>query len=669
MTKKTTKTKPSTSLAGKVVKLLHSLLDDDGQPHPYAGQEVTIVGRIKRAGAESYVATTADQTEIDVKHDDWGPTDAEMQKVISGESGTTPPDLVEALAAPVLAEQLATIALYTDPTLNVVQNIDLDLIDDSPFQSRTVYPEDYIQGLAESMKVAGMLSAMLLRPKADGRFENVFGHCRKRGARLAGVTHGPAIVRELTDAESAQLQAIENLQRKDLDPIDEARSFADYITAHKCTKDEFCRRTGLSRTLVYNRLKLATLGKEGRDAMRAGKIKAEVATLIARVPNEKHQAQAVKMILDKTWNVEAPDEVMTTRKARDMLREKFTLTLKGVLWAQDDATLVPSAGACTVCPKRSGVDPVLYQDLLGDTRSYYSHPKGENVCTDPACFDSKKTAQLKANQTVLESKGKTVIAGNKARQAIGADGQVKNGYIPLSEVRDAIKKATVKGKPAPEVVISVIQNPRDGKTVEVVKIDEVKAAGVKVAARPKSNHTHYGSPEWKEQEKQREAAREKLRQEQELQTRFNMHVLDKVREAAALVTRNVFDLQLVARVALDGVAHHDTGALEKLYKVGSIATLHKMVGSMDATALGQLTLDCALVFHVNAAQYGAKPPGPLLQAAKHYGVNVEELKRIAKSAGAEVSTGKAAKGAKGKAKAAAPAEADEEQEEGAEVEA
>ena len=521
--------------------------------------------------------------------------------------------------------------------------------------------------MTEAVRAVGILQAVVVRPLGDGSYELVFGHRRLRAALAAKLAFIPAIVRELTDAESAQVQAVENLQREDLDAIDEAMGFAAYISTHGCTKDDFSRRTGLSRTQVYNRLKLATLHDAGRQALREGKIQSEVATLLARVPSEKHQAHGLKLILDSSPREGGgpADELMTVRKARSILREKFTLGLKDALWKLDDATLVESAGACTVCPKRSGVDPTLYVDLLGKEHSYSRTPNGENVCTDPACFDIKKTAQLKANQAVLEAKGKTVIAGGKARQVIGAYGDIKGGYIPLKDVKDAIKKAASNGQPAP--IVMTVQNPRDGKTVEVVKLEDVKAAGVKVVEPKKStsSHTSYGSPEWKVQQAQEQAEREKAQVKAKADTDFNMALLAKVREASAKVPRCTLDLQLIAQLAISGVQHSDRGVIETLYGADNIHDLRQQLGSWPAQELSQFLLDCAMAHNVVANGYGRSAVAtPLLTAAKHYGVDAAAMrkehanvKKAEAAAGAKPPVTKAAKG-KGKIKAVAPIEDD-----------
>ncbi len=605
--------------------------------HPHAGQLVKVVGEY---GQGKYSVETTDQSPGNIyilQPSDWEPA--------TTEPGTP-------AATPAIAAQLQTINLYTDPAQNEVRMVPLDLIDDSPFQPRTHYADDYIAGLSASMRAVGMVSAMLIRPKGD-RFEQVFGHCRKRGAIGADMKEGPAIVRELNDAEAAQLQAVENLQREDLDAIDEAMSFAAYIKAHGCTKDEFCALTGLSRTQVYNRLKLSTLMPAGQQAMRDGLIKAEVATMIARVPGDKQQAYALKIILDNsTKHPDEPDEVMTVARARAFLREKFTLDLKTALWKLNDDTLLDAdyAVACTVCPKRSGVDPIVYVDLLGDQRSWSRTPGGENVCTDPECFDKKKTAHLKREQAALEAKGEVVIAGNKARQTISAEGNLKNGYVALKDVKAELtrisKEAKASGTEAPAVEIVTVQNPRDGKTIKAVKVATLQEAGGKVE-EPATGRNNSAKNEAEQKAKEEKA---------EADTAFYKALFLQVRTAASQAPRTTLDLQLIAtrlfeyidwsdkKIIAEAQGHKDDHA--------GISKLEKSIGSMDAPSLAMLLLDCVLTEDLEVDAYWIdRKPEALLKAAKQYGVDVKASRKAHDAA------------LKAQADAPAAAEADAEHEE------
>ncbi|WP_029524840.1 ParB/RepB/Spo0J family partition protein [Polaromonas glacialis] len=590
--------KLSTLLIGKEVNLNLNLSDIDGDAHPYAGKKVQIIARNSKT---HYQIATDDGKVFVVTTDDWNTYDP--TKVYPGDH---------------LVKQLATINLYTDAKVNRVEQLLLGTVHESPFNPRTNFPAAEMEELTESVKTVGIMQPVLVRPRGDGSFELVFGHRRHRAAQLARLEFIPAIVRDLIDAQSAQLQAVENVQRKDLDPIDEALGYAAFIAAHGITKDELARQIGKSRTHVYNRLKLATLHPAGQMALRAGKLRTEVATLVARVPGEKNQAKALALALEGGY----AGELKSYRTARSELAEKFTLDLKAALWVLDDAGLVESAGACTACPKRSGVDPIVYADML-DKKGYNDYtPKGDNVCTDSDCFAGKKTAQLKRQQEALESKGKVMVVGNAARKAVDAQGNVKGDYIPVSQMREALKSANL-GTAGPAVTILTIQDQRSGKTIEVVKRKEAEAAGVKTpAAKPTNSRMNWNAYELdrKEEEKVRDA-------KAAAQTRLNVAALRKVRETATRVGMGMFELRLIAQVAIAGVAYKDRDTLLALHDAEDIEALRDKAGRMSHNELNALLLDCALVDHIRAFSYG-KPEAPaaLLAAATQYGVEIDDVR-------------------------------------------
>ena len=591
--------KLSQLLIGKEVVLNFNLCDISGEPHPAAGKRATVIERNSRA---AYQVATEDGAVYVVQESDWTPYPNQLHP------GT-------------LAEQLEVIGLYTDTALNKVHQLKLGRVRESPFNPRTNFAPEEMQDLADSVKAVGIMQPVLVRPLANGDYELVFGHRRHRAAQLAGLGVIPAIVRDLNDAKSAQLQAVENVQRRDLDPIDEALGYAAMLATHGMSKDELAVQIGKSRTHVYNRLKLATLHPEGQAALRAGKLRAEVATLVARVPGAKNQAKALALALEGGF----AGELKSYRTARAELTEKFTLDLKGALWALDDADLVAGAGACTGCPSRSGVDPIVYADFV-QKQAYndYTH-KGENICTDSDCFAAKKAAQLKREQEALEAKGKLVVSGNAARKALDAYGKVKSDYIPVSDVKDELKRVAKAGTAGPAVTTLTVQDPRTGKTVEVVKRKEAEAAGLAIPATPVN-----ADLEWEEKRKAREV-------EAQRQSEENMSLLLQVRAVANMAPAGTFELRLMAQAALAGVGYYDHEVLAKLYDVEDTEAIKVHVKTMNSTQLMRLMLDCALVHNTKTQTHYAnhgKEPGPLLAAAQQYGIEAEAEAAAAAAAAA-----------------------------------
>jgi hypothetical protein len=295
---------------------------------------------------------------------------------------------------------------------------------------------------------------------------------------------------------------------------------------------------------VYARLKLLNAVPSVREACTAGEIDSETALLIARIHTPKLQEKALAAIKGKYYDLSDGGK-KSFRQIREFLKEKFTLDLKGRCSIPKDAQLLADAGACTVCPKRSANAPE-YEDLANaHDNAWRQKQRGEpNLCTDPDCFDAKKKAHLSIEAGKLAAKGKTVIEGNKARAAVSADGAVKGAYIAMKDVKALLAKA---GKKPADVPVVTIQNPRDGKTVEAIRAEDLKAAGVKVKEQAK---TAGGRPDY--QAEQRKRAEEEVRKRPRRRRRpaVNQAVLLAVRQAAAGAPLSTLALQLVVAAAV-----------------------------------------------------------------------------------------------------------------------
>lgn len=547
--------------------------------------------------------------------------------------------------------RVAAISLYTDPAQNIVERIALEQLIESPFNPRTHYDEKALHDLAETVRGVGVMQPLLARPvsyasithngKPVQAYEIVFGHRRYRAAKIAGEAVVPVIVRDLTDAQSAQLQAIENVQRQDLDALEEAKGYANYIAAHGVTKDQLAEEIGLSRSHVYSRLKLLNGVPAVQEALRSGEIEAEVALYLSRIPHAKLQEKALASLKSNGMQIQDGGRA-SVRRIREFLRERFTLKLSEAMFDTKDEQLLAHAGACTDCSKRTGNSPE-HQDLAetheGITKwGGHTVDKGEpNLCTDPDCFEAKKKAHLAAKAAVLEAKGKTVITGGKARAAISAQGEIKNGYIPLKDVKALLAKAggkKAKGAEAVDVPTVVIQDPRTGKTHDAVRAEDLKAAGVKVKEQPAGG----GGASYQEQQRRQEAERVKREAAAAVETKVNCAILTAVRKEAAAVPRSAFDLQMVASVTVDGVDYGARNLLARLHGFKNRDELDKKIGQMPVEQLTLLMLDCALVDNVLVHGYGNDKPKALMAAAKRYGVDIAAIRKEVTATAADTKT-------------------------------
>lgn len=529
-------------------------------------------------------------------------------------------------------------------TADTITEIPLEQLHESPSNPRQIYAG--LDELAANIVAEGgrIHQPLLVRPRvpplfagdpdvmsAAAGYEIVFGHRRLRAAAIANLASAPCMVRSMSDAEARSAQVAENLQRADVHPFEEAEAFRVMLDAGDATADELALRFGKSRSYVYGRLALLKACPEIRKACLAGEIGSEVALLVARLRTGKLQEKALVFIRnDSSQHAKLDDGGRASfRKIRALLNERFALDLRAALFDTADAGLLPDAGACSSCPKRSGNAPE-FEDVAtaGDGKQRYSAGSGSHwlmhtgadVCTDPDCFAAKKAAHLKRGAEALAAKGKTVIDGNKARAAISAQGEVKGAYVALKDVREALKKAKGRkspaGEPLPPPATVTIQDPRSGKTIEAVKREDLAAAGVNLAA-PRNDRANYAA-----QERKRQEDHAKAQAQCEREQAHRLDLLQRVRTAAAAAERSAFDLGLVARAALSGVDWDDRPTLADLWGSKSFDELQKRAGSLPAGDLTVLLLDVALVANVRCDRPHALQvkPEALLQAAKHYGV-------------------------------------------------
>lgn len=342
---------------------------------------------------------------------------------------------------PVSAEpQLRTIALAS--------------INSNPDNPRKRFDEAALKDLAASIREHGILEPVVVRPDPlkSANFELVVGERRWRAAKLAGLQTIPALVRPYSDRQALEVMVIENLQRVDVHPLEEAAGYRTLLDAgtdngHPAhTIQTIAERIGKSESYVHARLKLLNLIRPAREAFEANSISAGHAVLIARLqPKDQLRALAAcfrsyitgdeekrlgklkvsKLDVPETTfgefaevlglpvaDREMPDElrVASEKYLRSWIAGNVNLRLKGVPWDLGDATLVPEAGACQVCPKRSLSNPVLFAELT---------EKSEDVCFDPGCYQSKRQAFVKLQfQKDRDKQRAATVAGDAEFQPL-----------------------------------------------------------------------------------------------------------------------------------------------------------------------------------------------------------------------------------------------------------
>ena len=188
------------------------------------------------------------------------------------------------------------------PTEGRLFQLNVYEIEDNPFQPRRDFSESEIASLAESLKEHDMLQPVLVR-RVDDRYQLISGERRLRAAIQAGWSTVPAQIREADDRLVAELAIVENLQRKDLNPLEKALSFKRYLDEHNCKQDDLAARLKIDRSTIANLVRLLDLPRVVQDALRADLVSAGHARALLPLANEQKQIEFCNRIQSEGWSV------------------------------------------------------------------------------------------------------------------------------------------------------------------------------------------------------------------------------------------------------------------------------------------------------------------------------------------------------------------------------
>ncbi len=214
---------------------------------------------------------------------------------------------------------------------NAVRYLGIDTIERSRFQPRTDFDPEQLRELADSIKQRGVIQPLLVRPlgATDGahRYELIAGERRWRAAREAGLTTVPAIVREANDQEALEIALIENLQREDLNPVEEARAYEQLSTQFKLTQEQIAEKVGRSRAAVANSMRLLGLPGEVQSWIADNRLSVGHAKAILGLANPAEQRLVAERVLKRNLTVRETEQLVEQLKGEAKVRAR---TLGGV---------------------------------------------------------------------------------------------------------------------------------------------------------------------------------------------------------------------------------------------------------------------------------------------------------------------------------------------------
>jgi ParB family chromosome partitioning protein len=224
-----------------------------------------------------------------------------------------------------------------------IETLPLREIEPDPGQPRKTFDDETLAELSASIAEHGLLQPIAVRPKPSGGYLIVAGERRWRASRMAGLTEVPVIVKDVTDEQAMELALVENLQREDLDPVEEAAGIRELMTRCDLTQEQAARKLGKSRSALANSLRLLSLPETVLELLKSGFITIGHAKVILGLPTPELQEEAAQMIADNQLNVRQAEALC--KKLAKPAKEPVASPLPSALPVEVEESLKQALGS------------------------------------------------------------------------------------------------------------------------------------------------------------------------------------------------------------------------------------------------------------------------------------------------------------------------------------
>ncbi len=485
---------------------------------------------------------------------------------------------------------------------------------ESPSNPRKRYDEASLQELADSIRSQGVLAPLLVREIGEERFEIIARSRRFRAAKLAEAGTVPVRVVALSDADALVAQVIENLQRENIHPLEEAQGFRALLDLpdQQYTIARIAERAGKSPAYVLGRLKLTELVPDVAEAFLADKLTIGHALLIAKLPPEQ-QHEAFKAAFKSTWmNSGQTGFLLPVKELAAWIESNLLLDLQSAPFDRADAGLCAEAGSCHDCAKRTGANSLLFPESKHD------------ACLDGTCYRAKVAARLQA----------AIKQNPKLAQISPAWGTHSNGILGRGSYVEIASKAQRNGhgKLPPE-------RTKCQHITKAIFVEGGNCGIVDVCADPACETHHAESRTARESRDRMRAENHKQedqrKQELAIRCRVLQAILDKV-----TVPLTKADFELIAREYANRLPHEYRTILSQRHSPTPItagkqqkpqsAEIDGTLKNLDETGYSRLLVEMSLLEAAYSA-YSRDGAERLDAVAKRYRVNVPKITESVKA--------------------------------------
>ena len=310
------------------------------------------------------------------------------------------------------------------------RNLPLALLSESKTNPRRIFEDEALKELAESIRTQGILSPLLVRPLNERSFEIVAGARRYRAAQMAESETVPVRIVQLTDAQALEMSIVENLQRRDVHPLEEARGYVAllHLEEPKYSIEQIAAKCGKSPAYVLARTRLTELVPAVVEAFLKEEIGTGHALLLAKL-QPAQQKEALSACFREDWGGGGKSKrvLLPVRQLQEWVEHNILLELASAPFSKQDVQLVAEAGSCIECPKRTGHNTLLFEGI--GTR--------HDSCSDPKCYSAKLEQHIK--QTIAAKPKLVQIVTSYGQAAQGSAALPRNKYVEIKERKPAEK--------------------------------------------------------------------------------------------------------------------------------------------------------------------------------------------------------------------------------------
>jgi len=248
---------------------------------------------------------------------------------------------------------------------NEVVTLKISQIEPNRAQPRRRFNEEALEELAQSIREHGVLQPILVRPMLHGGYQIVAGERRYRASRLAGLTEMPVIIRELTDSETMQIALIENLQRRDLSPLEEAAGFRTLMEEYSFSQEDIARIVGKSRSAVANTLRLLNLPDQVKPLIDEGKLSAGHARALLAIEDVKKIPEIATRMAESGMSVREAEKLVKSMN-KTVKPAKRSSSKVPVIYKECELALAEELGTkVTILPGKESGQGTLCVEFYG----------------------------------------------------------------------------------------------------------------------------------------------------------------------------------------------------------------------------------------------------------------------------------------------------------------